>query len=187
MAGRAHGQYTTTPSERPFGRRAGRPRRTTEHSLVFCSELVRRRRRGYVNRSARLSAREVGRNLLGRTCKNRIGPTRPTRVVYGPTDRHIPPRDRCMCPLAGAGRDVRACRSAGCCASRPARGALPMAPARTSWSAQARNCLGGRPPHGLEYSSDPAPLLPPESTWDIVQVLSTPHQLRTAGIFFNKK
>ena len=119
---------------------------------MFCSELVRRRRRGYVNRSARLSAGEVGLNLLGRTRTNRIGPTRPTRVVYGPTDCHIPPWDRCMCPLAGAGRDVRACRSAGCWASRPARGARPMAPARTSWTARACHCLGCRQPRGLGWN-----------------------------------
>ena len=74
VAGRAHGQYATTPSGRPFGRRAGRPRRITGHSLVFCSKLVRRRRRRYINRSARLSAGEVGLNLLGTTRTERNGP-----------------------------------------------------------------------------------------------------------------
>ena len=83
-------------------------------------------------------------------------PTRPTRVVYGPTDRHIPPRDRCMCPLGGAGRDLchraRGCRSVGCWASRPVHGARRIAPARTSWTARARHCLGCRPPHGLGWN-----------------------------------
>ena len=130
MAGRAHGQYTTTPSGRPFGRRAGRPRRITGHSLVFCSELVRRRRRGYIDRSTRLSAGEVGLNLVGTTHqrphphKKRIGP-RARRMLFMGRQIAIFPLGIIAC-VRWVGRDETSAtgraagRSAGCWASRPA-------------------------------------------------------------------
>jgi len=70
-----------------------------------------------------------------------------------------PPRDHCMCPLGRAGRDVcdRACgcRSIGGWATRRARGARRITPARTSWTARARHCLGCRQPHRLGWNIRP--------------------------------
>ena len=73
---------------------------------MFCSELVRRRRRGYVNRSVRLSVGEVGLNLLGTTRTKRIGP-RALRASFMGRQIAIFPLGIVACvPLAGAGRDV---------------------------------------------------------------------------------
>ena len=132
-------------------------------------------------------------------------PTRPTCVVNRPTTRLISPLGSLYVPARSGrtrrlrpgprlslgrrlGHQTRAWRTAN--RARPALAGL-RGPAtasaighRTGWARifvlGAPIMLPGR------SSSDPAPLLRPESPRDHVHVLSTSRQLSKAGIFFNK-